>query len=451
MPLVCDSRSLMPVDAQPMQSLQPMRVAHVNKFMFMRGGQEAVMFDEARLLEAAGHTVALWGMHHPDNYANLPYAPYFAPYREFSDPRNPIGWQTKAALAKDFIWNQSAADQFSAFLDEFQPDLIHLHGIAHHLTPAVLAVAHRRGIPMVQTLHDYQLICPAYMLIRGDGQLCDPIACAGGQFHHAIQHRCVKGSLPASVLNAAEMALNARQYNRYISGFIAPSHFMRQQIIQAGIPAEKVHYLSNTVLPALMPEATTPSTVGEAKIPPDNIPPEKGYFLYFGRLSREKGLLTLLAAFRELPELSLVIVGSGPQSAELTAYANVHAMRHVQFTGYIHRDQMRPWLQGASAVILPSEWYENAPMSVIEAFLQNKPVIASRMGGLPEMVQPGVTGLLFDRADASGLRQAVRQLVNDPDTAARMGRQANDWAQGYCDPLQHQVKLEALYHRYHNV
>ena len=268
------------------QGVTSMRIAIVNKFLFVNGGQESVMLDEAQWLSDAGHTVALFGMDHPRNLPDLLYKKYFVEYVDFSmrppdEGSEPYDKGEKLKLAKNFMHNAEAAGRFEAFLNDFKPDIIHAHGIAHQLTTSIFPVATKLGIPLVQTLHDYQIVCPNYtLLIPGDEtkrpQVCSDTKCFGGQFINAVTNKCVKGSVAASLLSATEMQMFSHRYPQHVNRFIAPSHFMKQMVLRAGIPSAQC-----TVLP----------NVYASKLEPDfkflNGQPRSG-FVYLGRLAYEK-------------------------------------------------------------------------------------------------------------------------------------------------------------------
>jgi glycosyltransferase involved in cell wall biosynthesis len=414
------------------------RIALVNKYLFEHGGQEAVLLEEARLLESAGHDIALWGMLHPNNLPNLPYQATFAPWVDFSQPANgqlagqPWVWG-KLQLARQFIRNNKAAEGFQQFLTAFEPDVIHAHGIAHQLTPTILMEAANARIPVVQTLHDYQLICPSYTLLRGDGQVCHTVACqtAGQGFLPCVTHTCIKGSRPASVLNAVEMALNAKPFIHGVKHFIGPSQFLVQLMQQHGIT--HITHLPNCVSPLTYTPFNVPNL------------PER-FVLYAGRLSHEKGLHTLLEASRLVPQLPLVVVGSGPLAETLKA----SGLPHVIWLGFQPRQQVMALLKQADAMVLPSEWYENAPMSVIEAHLMATPVIAADIGGLPEMITHGQTGWLFPSRDAHALAACLQTVYTQPARAKAYGQAAAQVAKQRYEPNQHVNALTVIYQQVSN-
>jgi glycosyltransferase involved in cell wall biosynthesis len=408
-----------------------MRIAIVNKFFFLNGGQETVALEQMKLLQQAGQEVAFFAMHHPRNPANYPWARYFVDYADFSLKNTQQGWIQKLSIGSRFIHNKQAADRFSAFLDAFKPDIIHCHGIAHQLTYAILPEAKKRKIPVVQTLHDYQAICPSYTLLKGDGSLCTQ-GCHSPNYLPCIQNTCVKNSRLASTLSAVEMAINRGlfDYIHYIDSFISPSQFLAQKVLEAGIPKERIQVIPNFL-------------VGLEEIEPSQ--QHQDYYLYSGRLSSEKGLMTLLKAFRQVPRAQLRIAGEGMLKSQIETYIADHQMKNVTMLGYLQQDELHVQLMNATALILPSIWYENQPMSIIEAFAAGKPVIASNLGGIPEMVIDGENGFLFPPGNEEALARLINRFQSTPDPLSLAGCKARTDALSRYGTTRHLNSLMALY------
>ncbi len=408
-----------------------MKVAIVNKFFFLKGGQETLALEQMKLLQEAGHEVAFFSMHHPQNPTDYAWSAYFADYVDYSLKENPPHWLKKLTLARNFIDNPEAGKRFRAFLQAFQPDIIHCHGIAHQLTYSILRDSQKLNIPVVQTLHDYQIICPAYTLLQGDQSICHA-ECTTDNYLPCLQNRCVKDSQAASALSALEMFYNrrVRDYTPLVSQFIAPSRFLADKVIAGGIPANRVSHIPNflTGIDAY-PSASAKS--GD-------------YFLYIGRLSHEKGLFTLLKAMEQVPDAHLKIVGDGPLKAQLLQACAEQGLTNVEFVGHLSRSGVSEALQNSIAAILPSEWFENQPMSIIEAYAHGKPVIASDMGGIPEMVQTDY-GQRFRPGDAQQLAQILKQAMAHPEAWHQKGQQARQFARSQYSSDRHMEKLTQLY------
>jgi glycosyltransferase involved in cell wall biosynthesis len=377
-----------------------MNVLLVNKFLHVTGGAETVLFAQWRWLEAAGHTVIPYAMAHPDNVASE-YARFFAPQRDYT--RRAPG--ATLAAAADLLWSRPARRGLERLLaalpPERRPRAAHLHNIYHQLSPAVLAPLRARGIPAVMTLHDYKLVCPNYRLYT-EGAPCE--RCLDGWTGHAVVHRCVHGSALKSALCALEAGLH-RLLRAYagLDRLISPSVFLRERLVRAGWEPGRIAVIPHAV--ALPPER------GD----------DQGYLLFAGRLVPEKGLRALLRALRELRGARLVIAGDGPLRAELERAAAASDGR-LAVLGRVAPAELARLLAGARALVLPSEWPENAPLAALEALAQGVPVVAAAIGGIPELVRDGENGRLVPPGDAGALAAALAALLGDRAGAAALGR-----------------------------
>lgn len=408
-----------------------MKIAIVNKFFFLKGGQESVMIEEAKLLEKFGHEAAFFSMHHPLNPPDYKYSKYFIDRVELSDPKREYNFLEKLVIAKNFVYNHKAAKNFEAFINDFKPDIIHCHGISHQLTPSILAIAKIYNVPTVQTLHDYQLICPNYSLLLSGKKICKEHNCSNGNYMHCIVNRCVKNSYFASALSSFEMYLNHqnRRYINYIDKFISPSKFLRKTMIESGISEDKVEYLPNFF------------NIGDFS----HDFSDKSYFLYVGRLSQEKGLMTLLKCFKNLPEANLIIVGTGPTEKKLKKYSDKNNIKNVKFAGYKAGSELEELYKHCTSLILPSEWYENAPMSILEAYAYHKPVIGSNLGGIPEMITEGYNGYLFSPGNVDDLQAKISLFIENKNLSYDLGQNACEYVNRYHSGNDHIEKLINLY------
>ena len=276
-------------------------------------------------------------------------------------------------------------------------------------------------------MHDYKLVCPAYLLRRGE-QICED--CAGGRFWRASQHRCLKDSLTKSFLATCESYLHHRLLNSYasVSMFVAPSRFLLEKLRTMGFQGPMVN----------LPHFSRLEDVSRPH------PPCDGSVVYFGRLSAEKGLVTLIDAVKNIP-VTLKLIGTGPLEVELKEKCRREGIKNVVFTGYQKKEELAAELRSALFCILPSEWYENLPMSILEAFALGKPVIGARIGGIPELVKDHVTGLTFEPRNVNDLREKISFLLNNPDLAERMGRQARKMVEEEFSAEVHYQRLLAVY------
>lgn len=404
-----------------------MVVLLINKFFFEKGGSERYFFMQSDELVARGHDVVHFSMTHPQNRPS-PWAEYFVTRREL-DRRPPL--RSIPEMARSFVRSREAAERIERLVEASHPDVAHLHNIYHQLTPSIIPVLRRRGIPVVMTLHDYKLICPNYTLFA-HGRFCD--RCVGGRFHHAAIMRCHESSLWKSALLSLEAywQWTTKVYDG-VDVLIAPSRYMRDALVEAGFSPERVCYL-----PSFLPP--TPGDSAGSSAP--DLPGE--YLLYFGRLSREKGLLTLLRALSNRPGISLVVAGDGPQRGELEEFVSSRDMRHVHFTGYLAKHDLDTVVRGARAVVLPAEWPENAPFTVLEAAMQAVPVIVSDMGGLPEMAEI-VGGWVFPAGDEGALCEAIDDVWEDAARARERALAGKSAVEAHYHREGHMEALESIY------
>jgi glycosyltransferase involved in cell wall biosynthesis len=399
-----------------------MKICHLNNHLYIRGGSERVMFEEVALLRKSGHDVSLFGCRGAGDLER-DHADYYPP----SVPIEQLAGLDKWRHAYRVVYNPGMGRAFRHFLDKVKPDLVHAHIIYGALTTAVLDTARAVGIPVVLTAHDYKLVCPSYLALD-HGRTCT--ACKGGRFYHCLLKRCHKSSLPASALYTAEAYLTAwgRKYD-VVRRIICPSRFMRQMHLDNGFAPERVVYLPNFV-------AT------------DSIKPSCGegsYALYTGRLSQEKGVPTLLRAMEGL-DIPLRIVGDGPLRGALEEQALRNGLgERVSFAGYRTGDDLAREYRNAAFLVIPSEWYENAPMSILEAFAHGKPVIGADIGGIPELVEPGQTGFLFPPGDVEALRHAMQSLWQSRASWGDLGLAARKRAERDFSPSLHHQRLLEIY------
>lgn len=382
-----------------------MVVLLVNKFFFVRGGSERYFFMQSDALEERGHDVVHFSMTHPDNRPSR-WSSFFVNRRDY---HSVSGLDITPRDVTGFIRSGESARSMERLLDEATPGVAHLHNIYHQLTPSIIPVLRRRNIPVVMTLHDYKLVCPNYRMFA-HGEYCE--RCLGGKFYRAPLTRCHGGSLARSTLLALEAYAQALTgvYD-HVYRFLAPSEYMRDTFIRAGFDPGRVVYL-----PSFLP----PVSGGEGTDATGPSLPER-YLLYFGRLSEEKGLDTLLEALSTRRDVSLVLCGDGPEREHLERRAREAHMDHVHFTGHLDKDALDGVVRRATAAVLPSKWPENAPFGVLEAAMQGVPVIVSDMGGLPEMARIA-RGRVFRHGDAQSLGEAIDGLLADPGVRETTGQ-----------------------------
>jgi len=405
------------------------RILHVNKFLHRRGGAESYMADLAEIQEAAGHDVAFFGMEHPDNDPHA-YAGHFPARVEFNPMPTTLGGRTRAVGR--MLWSSSAARGIDAVVDAFGPDVVHLHNIYHQLSPSVLRPLDRRGIPAVMTLHDYKLACPTYRFLD-HGQICE--ACLGGHFHQAVRRRCQDGSLLASTAAAASSYLHAATgAYRPVGRFLCPSRFMESKMRAAGVFPDRLEWVPHFV------DCNAVATADK---------PGRGV-VCAGRLSNEKGIDVLIEAVGHLgPSLGdaahLDIVGEGPEQEALARLAEERAPGQVRFHGRVAKAAVHDLIRNSTVLALPSRWYENQPMIVLEALACGVPVVGTSLGGTPEIVADGVDGTIVAPDDPEALAGALGDLLAHPRRAFEMGRAGRAKVESDFTPQRHWTRVRDAY------
>jgi glycosyltransferase involved in cell wall biosynthesis len=396
-----------------------MKYLMINKFYYLRGGTERYCFDMTALLQRHGHRVIPFSMVHERNRESE-YSRYFVDEISFersADLRQPLASLGAATRA---VYSRQARQRLEALVRKERPDIAYLHNIHHQISLSILPVLKERGVPIIWRLHDYSLFCPNSILYSR-GAICE--ACARGRYHQIVLRGCRRGSRAASLVAALGSYLDRwLRLSDLVDLFIAPSQFLRAKMIQHGLAADRL---------IVQPNFVALSTKG----PPAPTRPGRrengggGTVVTFGRLSPEKGLKTLIQAVAQVPECRLKVVGDGPQRQELEALAGRLAGGRVEFTGYQRTERLLETLRCADMVVLPSEWYENCPYTVLEAFAAGKAIIASDIGGIPELVEDGRQGLLFEPGHAGMLADRIRSLLNDRERLELLGNNARGKAE----------------------
>ncbi len=407
----------------------PGRLLNVHRYRFRKGGAEAVFLDHMELFRSRGWDCAELCMAHAQN----PPSPWDAYFPRMYEPKGGIGGILDVPR---FVWSGEAKRSMARLLDDFRPDIVHIHGLYHQLTPSVLEPIAARRIPIVFTLHDFKLLCPAYTLFTEQLGMCE--RCADGAFHHAVRHACLHGSRAVSAVYALDAYLHRwRRSFDPVDAFVMPSRSILETHAAHGFPRPKLHHVAN-FFETTTDAATDPALVAEAR---DRY---GRYVVYFGRLSVEKGLHHLIEACA-LARLPLVLVGDGPEADRLRAQAAA-SPAPVHFTGYRSGDALWALVEGSLAVALPSIWHEIAPKSVLEAMARGKPVVASRIGGLPEQIEDEVSGLLAAPGDAAALARALDRLAAlDPAALRAMGERARQRALTSFTADRYYVAMTTLY------
>ena len=361
-----------------------MKILLINNRHFRGGGADAVYFNTAKLLMDAGHQVV-----------------FFSQLDELNDPCEQElffpGRGGKLSQIKHYFYNREAANKLEKLLVAEQPDVAHAHLFWGGLSSSIISVIHHFGIPLVHTAHDYRMVCPSYLLKDGDGKFCE--RCKGGKFYNCALHRCSKGSFIESILMSLEMYYRniINHPAKAIDGILFVSQFSYNKHIEF----DPLFRIANTSIIYNCP--------GEGVNKSLNLSfnTYESYYLYYGRLSVEKGVLSLIKAFERYPLLKLIIVGTGPIETQLMAYCKEKKLSNVLFVGYKNGKDLYDTVARAKYVCVPSECYENNPMTIVEAYSLSIPVIGASIGGISEIIRDGKTGFVFESGNLNSLTSAI--------------------------------------------
>lgn len=441
-----------------------MRILLVNKYFYRKGGAETYFFALAEGLRALGHDVAFFSMQHPNNEPSY-WSKYFVSEKDYVGD---ISAFKKVQEASTLIYSFEARRKFEALLEEFKPDVIHMNNVHRQLTLSILDAPYlkKHHVPVVYTAHDYILLCPAYTMVNGRGEVCD--ACLDRRFMHATKNVCVKESRAKSLLASveAEFLKYHHSYDK-IDAIIAPSEFMKSKLDEGGYAGRTIT-MQNFLTDSQMAMGARVANTHKFE---DAQAGARPYFLFFGRLSQEKGILTLVKAFLQaagleryadsdvsaghkgfLPDTwDLHIVGDGPEREaieRLIASAGPQAVSRIRLLGYRTGEDLQREVGNARFTVLSSEWRENMPYSGLESLAAQTPVIGANIGGIPELVVEGATGFAFESGNVSDLSDALIKASHVGENDYRIMQQAcAKYVNERCEQSQYVRQLEDSYRR----
>ena len=388
-----------------------MKILLANKFYYRRGGDCIYMLNLEQLLKTHGHDVAVFAMDYPENIETV-WKRYFP---------NEIKFTPGVGMLETFMRMFGLGEvkrKFNFLLNDFKPDVVHLNNIHTQLSPVIARLAHKRRTKVIWTLHDYKLLCPRYDCLRNGNEVCEE--CFVDK-HKVLEYKCMKNSNLASMLAYKEgMKWSRKKLEGYTDVFICPSQFMYNKMAQGGFDRKKMYTLCNFI----DIERTRRDSYDK-----------EDYYCFIGRLSFEKGIETLIEAARTLP-YHLKIIGGGPLADILKEKAKG---ANIEFTGYKEWPEIKEIVGKARFSVVPSEWYENCPFSVIEAQYYGTPVIASRIGGTVELIKEGMTGEFFEPGNQKELEEKIRNLWGDSERLEEYTRNCKETdflnLDEYCEKL----------------
>lgn len=374
-----------------------MRILIAHNTYQHRGGEDSVVEAEIALLRANGHEVATY-------------------FRDNDD----IAAMSLASAAQQTLWSLRTTIELTELISTFRPDVIHAHNTFPLISPSLYWAAEQARVPVVQTLHNFRLMCLNGLFLR-EGRVCED--CQGGLPWRGVVRKCYRGSGAASAALAGMLTLHRGlgTYRHKVARYIALNDFCRNKFIEGKLPAERIVVKPNFV------DFAAPAAL-----------PRQG-FLFVGRLSVEKGVQTLAGAAALLPDAHLRVAGDGPESALLDGVSGITRL------GSLPGEAVRHEMNSAMALVIPSICYENFPRTIVEAFATGLPVIASRIGALADLVRDGETGLLFEPGNSQDLANKMAWVLAHPDAMAEMGHKARAQYEAEFTAERNYAQLMAIY------
>ena len=396
-------------------------ILNISQNYYIRGGSDRYFFTMAELLQKHGHKVIPFTAASPKD-ETTEWKAYFPRGADFENP-GPID------LAR-FVYSRNAATSIQRLLNNANVDIAHFHVYHGKLTASILGSLKKAGIPLIQTLHDYKLTCPIATHLSNE-VICE--ACEGKHFLRAIPKRCNRRSLARTVLSVSESYVS-----RFLGcvdkfdHFISVSNFLRKKMIQYDIPEEKISTVHNF---ADVSNFTPNFSEGE-------------YILYFGRVDRSKGIFTLVEAAAPLTHVPLYIAGEGEAMPEVKRIIEQKGCDHIHLLGFKQGNELRELILNSTCTVLPSEWYENCPMSILESFAYGKPVIGADIGGIPELINQEVDGFLVPSGDVEQLRERLQWMSENKTQAIEMGKTAREKMENEFNADIHYEKIMNVYQKF---
>ena len=397
-----------------------MRILLVNKFHYLRGGSEKYYFELAQLLKSKGHTGGFFSMKHEENITTGD-AEYFV---------EEIDLNTGSKLkALDVIYSQENKRLMAKALEEFKPDIVHINNFQRQLSASIIDAIKEKNIPIVMTTHDLNPICPASIMLY-NGEVCDDCITKG--YTQCIKKKCVKGSTLKSTLGVMEKKYyDIHKVFRKIDCIISPSEFNKNQLVNGKLKYNEIVTLHNFVNES----ERNDYVLGD-------------YAFYLGRLSKEKGILNLIEAIGDIPNAKLLIAGDGPERERIEAYISEHKLDgRITLLGYQNQDSIHKYITNSRFVVIPSICNENCPYSVLEAMEIGKPIVASRIGGIPELIADGENGYLYKADDINELKKKLTLLLDDDEKVNGFAQKSRELYESYYSPDSYYNELIKIYNK----
>lgn len=382
-----------------------MKVLLVNKFHYLKGGSEKYYFELGKLLKENGHDVAFFSMEDKKNIKTDCKEYFVKPF----DLNN--GSKLKAF---DVVYSKENEKKMEEALEDFKPDIVHLNNFQRQLSASIIKPIKKRNIPIVFTAHDLQAICPAIVMLNSQKEICEK--CKNGKYNNCIKRNCIKSSKLKSLLGAFESRYYRKNkiYTEKIDKIVTPSEFYKFKLIEDGINIDKIVAIHNFI------------DINDYKL---NVE-DNEYALYFGRLSKEKGIINLIKAFSKTRKGKLYIAGEGPEKTYIENFIKENRLEErIKLLGFLNKEQVKEYLRKSSFVVIPSIWYENCPYSILETLAIGKPIIGSNIAGIPELVKDNINGLLYKYDNENELEEKITFLFKNKNLRIKFGEEAKKIAE----------------------
>jgi len=404
-----------------------MRILMCNNFFYLRGGTERCFFDLSDLLTSQGHEVIPFSMEHEKNIFSE-YSQYFVSnidYPSLMNTDNTAGKYFKTT--RRALYSSEAKQKIRQLIEATRPDIAHIHGIDHQLSPSILDEIKRFGIPIVQTLHDYKLLCPNTTFTSGH-EVCE--RCKGGNYYQVVIRRCKRQSFSASFLAGMAMYFHKllQIFEKNVDVFISPSKFLMNKFNE--------HDLN-------IPIVYLPNFINIERFSPSYQPSD--YFLYYGRLNRIKGLSTLIEAMKYVKTPRLYVAGDGDMKEDLERLINQEKEINITLLGHLDTDELIPLIQDAMFTVIPSQNLENCPMAILESYACGTPVLGSNLGGISELIQDGHNGYLFEPGNVGQLVERINSFTSDSKNNIPMGRNGRNYVREFHNPNEYYKQINSIY------
>lgn len=372
----------------------------VNKFHYLKGGSEKYYFELADLLRKNGHDVAFFSMYDEKNVKTNAQE-YFTKKIDFKS--------TNKLKALETIYSKENKKKMKQAIEDFKPDIVHLNNFQRQLSASIIDAIKEKNIPIIFTAHDLQAICPNKTMLDSDKRICEK--CIQGNNFYCIKKKCIEESKLKSILGALEMKYYRKNkiYTQKIDKIITPSEFYKRQLVKNGIPEDKIVAIHNFI------------EIDKYKVDTQ----DNGYALYLGRLSEEKGIINLIHAFYKIEKGQLCIAGEGPEKERIEQFIKENNLQdRIKLLGFLNHDEMIETIRKCKFVVLPSIWYDNCPYSVLETLVIGKPVIASNIGGIPELVKDNENGFIVKPNNVEELARKMKELFENKELLQKFSEQA---------------------------